>query len=150
MPNPSVAMRHALYAIVLSNYCVTAVAAVAIVSSAPPDLLTLPWAAIGISMLLSVWGGLIATLSKLNTLAPDDTPAGRQVRSIYVELIKDLLASTGAGFISFAVGMSHNVDIYGLCVLLFAAGYAGTRVIDAAGDAVIAVLRAVAIRRGGE
>lgn len=134
-------LMRALYVITLSHWAVSAFAAAA-VTKAAPDILTLPWAAIGISMLLSVWGGLIATLGKLNRIHPDE-PHPRQVRSLYVELVKDLLASTGAGFIAFLTGMSQSLNIYVLCILLFGAGYAGTKVIDAAGDVVVAMLRAL-------
>lgn len=135
-------LMRALYTIILTHWAVSAWATVAVVNNAPPDLLTLPWAAIGISMLLSIWGGLIATLGKLNRVHPDE-PHPRQVRSLYIELIKDLLASTGAGFIAFLTGTAQSVNIYVLCILLFGAGYAGTKVIDAAGDVVVAMLRAI-------
>lgn len=87
-------------------------------------LTTLPWASISISAAISVWGGLISTLQKLNSIS-------EQSKSLKIEVFKDLLASIAAGFIAYAFGMWSNWNVWLLAIMLLIAGYGGSKVLDA-------------------
>ena len=86
-------------------------------------LTALPWASIGISAAISIWGGLISTLQKLNSLT-------EQAKSLKIEVAKDMLASIASGFIAYAFGMWSNWNVWLLAIMLLVAGYGGSKVLD--------------------
>lgn len=88
------------------------------------DLVGLPWASILISGALSLWGGLIATLQKVNE-------AQVSFRSLKLELLKDLLASSAAGFCAYAFGAMSQANVWLVAIGLLVAGYGGSKLLDA-------------------
>lgn len=77
-----------------------------------------------ISALISLWGGLIATLQKLTDITMN-------TKLLHIEIIKDLLSSMAAGFIAYSMGMWGEWNIWMLASALLIAGYGGSRILDA-------------------
>lgn len=104
-----------------------------------PDLVELPWASIAVAGLIALWGGMAATLGRLAT-AQERLP-------IAFVIAKDLFASAtvGAGF--YGVGASYQWGVWQLAVVLLVAGYGGSRVLDAALDKLLDMIRGA---KGGE
>ena len=112
----------------------------------PGDLVGLPWPQIAIGVLLALWGGITRTAERAleaSKAARDNPPGDFDLRS---ELIKDLIVSSGIGFLIFAVGSWQEWGIWMLGSALWLAGYLGTRLLAGLGEAALAYL---ARRSGG-
>lgn len=108
--------------------CATAVAA----SQVPPDLAGLPWVQIGIGAALSLWGGLTRTAERALEAVKADPP---QVFRIWLELGKDVIVSSGVGFLTFALGAWQEWGVWMLGAALWLGGYTGARLLSRFGDA---------------
>jgi ABC-type xylose transport system permease subunit len=87
------------------------------------DLRDIPPAAVAISVLLAIIGGAAYTASKL--AAPDV-----QVKSVPLEVLKDVLTSIVVGFIVFCVGSYMQWPSVVQAGLITLAGYGGSRVLE--------------------
>lgn len=106
------------YGAVFLGWYITACAA----EKAPPNLLLLPWTSIGIGILLSLWGGLAATIGKFGVMAES---AAR-----WHEFGKDMVCSAVAGTGSYFVCAQYDFGIWQVALTQLVAGYSGTRFID--------------------
>lgn len=89
---------------------------------APPDLVALPWASIAVATIISIWGGMAATLGRI----------ARAEEKIYLPVIiaKDVLVSTIIGVIVYSLGAWREWNVWELAIVLLLAGYGGSRVLD--------------------
>jgi hypothetical protein len=120
----------------------TSAAAVVAVAAGPASLLELPWAQIGVGVLISLWGGLARTASRVL-----GAQQARQDISLAREFTKDLLAASVIGFVTFAVSAWQSWDVWLLAVLLPLAGYGGARFLEPLSDAAVDKLGAALGRR---
>lgn len=97
-----------------------------------PDLAGLPWVQIGIGSLLSLWGGLTRTAERALEAIKAEPP---QPFRLWIELLKDLIVSSAAGFLTFAIGAWQEWGVWLLAAALFMAGYLGARLLARLGDA---------------
>lgn len=107
---------------------------------APADLSSLPWPQIGIGVLLALWGGLTRTAERAleaSRAARDSPPSLFDLRN---ELLKDLVVSSGIGFLIFLVGAWQEWGVWLLPAALWLAGYLGTRLLSGLGDAALTYL----------
>jgi hypothetical protein len=95
-------------------------------SSDAVDLLGLPWLQIGLGISLAMWGGLLASAQRLKAKAE----AGEVLGVVWPVVVTDVMTSGGAGFLMYGLGAWANWDRSLVSVLLFAAGYAGTRLLE--------------------
>ena len=113
---------------------------------APTDLAGLPWPQIGIGVLLALWGGITRTAER----ALEASKAGREIQPVQFdlrqELIKDLVVSSGIGFLVFLIGAWQEWGVWLLPAALWLAGYLGTRLLAGLGEAALSFL---ARRAGG-
>ena len=101
-------------------------------ASTPSSILELPWAQIGVGCLLSLWGGLARTASRVLS-AQQENAAVR----LWREVLKDLLAASLVGFITFAVGAWQRWDVWLLALLLPLMGWGGARFLEQLADAAV-------------
>ncbi|MEX3614281.1 MAG: phage holin family protein [Burkholderia gladioli] len=87
------------------------------------DLAHIPFAAIAMCLFLSFIGGLASTLQKLAA----QTPA---MRSLWLEISKDLVVSLVAGLVAFFVSEYLDFQAVLEAGVITVAGYGGSRVLD--------------------
>lgn len=113
---------------------------------APSDLSGLPWPQIAVGVALALWGGLTRTAERAleaSKAARDNPPGEFDLRH---ELLKDLIVSSGIGFLVFALGSWQSWGVWLLGSSLWLSGYLGTRLLAGLGEAALAY---VAKRPGG-
>ncbi len=106
-------------------------AAVAL-ATPPQTLLELPWAQIAVGCLISLWGGLARTATRVLSAQR----GGEELR-LWRELAKDLIAASLVGFVAFAVSAWQAWSVWLLAVLLPLAGYGGARFLEPLTDAAV-------------
>jgi len=112
---------------------------------APADLSGLPWAQILIGVALALWGGLTRTAERAleaSKVARDKPPGDFDLRA---ELIKDLIVSSGIGFLMFSIGAWQEWGVWLLGSTLWLSGYLGTRLLAGMGEAALAYI----VRKSG-
>lgn len=87
------------------------------------EILKLPPAALWLTAVLALVGGLASTLRKLSD--PNTV-----VKSVPLEIAKDLMASLVAGLLSFFLGQSQGLSALLQAGLITLSGYSGSRAID--------------------
>lgn len=87
------------------------------------DLSSIPPAAVAVAVALSIIGGATATLQKI--AAPDFV-----VKSIPLEVVKDMLASIVAGLITYSVCAWQGFPLLIQPACITIAGYGGSRVLE--------------------
>ncbi|MGO4302282.1 phage holin family protein [Cupriavidus sp. RAF12] len=87
------------------------------------EILKLPPAALWLTTILALVGGLASTLRKLSD--PNVV-----VKSVPLEVAKDLMASLVAGLLSFFFGQSQGISALYQAGLITLSGYGGSRAID--------------------
>ena len=107
-------------------------------ATSPSNLLELPWAQIGVGCLISLWGGLARTTSRVLSAKQE----GERIM-LGREVIKDLLAASLVGFVTFGIGAWQSWDVWLLAVLLPLAGWGGARFLESLSDAAVDRLAAV-------
>ena len=107
-------------------------------AAGPANLLELPWAQIGVGCLISLWGGLARTTSRVLSAKQDNESI-----ALWREVMKDLLAASLVGFVTFGIGAWQRWDVWLLAVLLPLAGWGGARFLESLSDAAIDRLSAV-------
>jgi len=107
--------------------------------SVPPDLAGLPWVQIGIGAALSLWGGLTRTAERALEAVKAEPP---QPFPIWLELAKDVVVSSGVGFLTFAVGAWQEWGVWLLGAALWLGGYAGARLLSRVGEGWVEALAA--------
>lgn len=99
---------------------------------APTTLLELPWAQILVGCLISLWGGLARTATRVL-----DAKRGEEPVVLWRELAKDLVAASVVGFVTFALSAWQAWDVWLLAVLLPLAGYGGARFLEPLSDVAV-------------
>lgn len=105
---------------------------------APADLTGLPWPQILVGVMLALWGGVTRTAE--NALEASKAARDSQAPAVFDlwhELGRDLIVSSGIGFIVYLVGAWQEWGVWLLGAALWLAGYLGTKFLSAAGDAVL-------------
>jgi hypothetical protein len=98
----------------------------AVALAAPPaTLLELPWAQIAVGCLISLWGGLARTATRVL-----GAQRGGEELRLWRELAKDLMAASVVGFVAFALSAWQEWNVWLLAVLLPLAGYGGARFLE--------------------
>lgn len=108
---------------------------------APSNLVGLPWPQIAVGVALSLWGGLTRTAERAleaSKSARDNPPVDFDLRN---ELIKDLIVSSGIGFMVFAIGSWQEWGVWLLGSALWLSGYLGTRLLAGLGEAAMSYLQ---------
>lgn len=87
------------------------------------DMASIPPAALAVSVLLSIIGGAAFTAQKM-------ADPGTVVKSVALEIVKDILASIVAGLLTFFVcaWLDFAAVLQAACITL--AGYGGSRVLE--------------------
>lgn len=88
------------------------------------NLQALPWVSVLISGGIAMWGGLVVTLNRL-----DET--GADWSHFWKWLTKDLVSAMVAGWLMFFIGGWLVWNVWLIAFSLLAAGYGGTRMLDA-------------------
>jgi len=101
-----------------------------------PDLIGLPWAQVGVGVVISAWGGLTATLGRKLTAEYENTPF--RFKS---ELTKDGAVSVSVGVSGYLAGAWHGLNPMLLGVVLLLGGYGGARVLSVATDRLLDFIR---------
>lgn len=89
----------------------------------PHDITGIPLGAIAVAMTLALIGGLAYTLQKI--AKPEVT-----VRSVPLEVFKDLINSMVAGLVAFFIGSWFTVPTFAQALLITIAGYGGSRFLE--------------------
>jgi hypothetical protein len=87
------------------------------------DLRDIPPAAVAISLLLSLIGGAAYTASKVAS-------PNVRIKSVPAEVLKDVLTSVVAGFVTFCIGSFMEWPPVIQAGLITLAGYGGSRVLE--------------------
>lgn len=119
MRNP-LQLKRAFWLWLLTIWSTTAWAAQ---STFAADLSSIPLEAIKWTVLLSFIGGAASTTNKI--AAPDVV-----VRSIPLEILKDVMASLVAGLVTFFLCSWINVPYWLQAALITLAGYGGSKALD--------------------
>lgn len=116
----SLQLRNLMWGWLISFWSVAAWAAQV---SFTADLALIPPAAIAVSVLLSIIGGAAFSASKL---ADPETV----VKSVSLEIVKDILASIVAGLLTFFIcsWLNFAAVLQAACITI--AGYGGSRVLE--------------------
>ncbi len=125
-----IALRH-MVLLLLGVGWATTCAALGLAST-PTSLLELPWAQILVGCLISLWGGLARTASRVLSAQQNETNI-----SLWREVVKDLFAASLVGFVTFGVSAWQSWEIWLLAVLLPLAGWGGARFLEPLADAVV-------------
>lgn len=123
----------------LFGWCITTAYAAKLVA---PDLVRLPWTSIAIAGAIAMWGGMAATLGRLERAAAK--------LSIVAALLKDAFLSGTAGVIVYAVGAWREWSVWEVAVVLLLAGYGGSRTLDAGVDWLLNMIRGFRGPGGGD
>lgn len=107
-------------------------------ASTPSSLLELPWAQILVGCLISLWGGLARTASRVLSAKQEAANI-----SLWREVVKDLVSASLVGFVTFGVSAWQSWDVWLLAVLLPLAGWGGARFLEPLSDAAVDRLAAV-------
>ena len=86
------------------------------------QLTELPWAQIAIGALLSLWGGMTRTAEQMLAALRNGT-----VFHAKAEFARDIVVSSGIGFLVFAAGALQSWNVWILGSALWCCGYAGTK-----------------------
>jgi phytoene dehydrogenase-like protein len=87
-----------------------------------PMLSEIPWVQVAVGGMLALWGGLTRTAEQLlNALR---TGAEFHVKA---ELVRDIIVSSGIGFLVYAAGALQAWNVWVLGAMLWCCGYLGTR-----------------------
>ena len=89
-------------------------------ATSSPDLMTLPFAQIGVGIILALWGGLTRTGDRALSARIDDRDF-----VTWAELGKDIILAAPAGFLTYLWGATHAWSEMELAGALFTAGYLG-------------------------
>lgn len=142
---PFDSIRNLLTLCIGLGWAVTAWAA----ATAPVDLIGLPWLQILLAMLLATWGGLAATAHRL----VDAVRAQSLFSPVWPSILADILASSSAGFVVYAIGAWRAWDPAAVSVALFFGGYSGTRLLEPMAavvvERVVETVRSLGGRRAG-
>lgn len=103
--------------------------AVAQVVETNKELVSLPWMSVLIAGGIAAWGGFVVTLNRVN----DDITK----REFIIWFFKDLVSAMVAGWFIFFVGGWLQANIWLQATALLAAGYGGSKVLDAASKRLI-------------
>jgi uncharacterized membrane protein len=87
------------------------------------DITSIPVGAIAVAMILAFIGGLAFTTQKI--AKPEVL-----VRSIPIEIFKDLINSLVAGLVAFFLGSWAEVPVFAQALLITIAGYGGSRFLE--------------------
>ena len=113
---------------------------------APGSLSGLPWPQIAVGVLLALWGGVTRTAERALEANKSARSAAEAVEfQLLHELAKDLIVSSGIGFLVFAIGAWQEWGVWLLGSALWLAGYLGTRFLAGVGEAALAYVQ----RKGG-
>lgn len=107
----------------------------AAVLAAPTTLLELPWAQILVGCVISLWGGLARTATRVLDAQRAGTPI-----VLWHELAKDLMSASLVGFVTFGISAWQAWNVWLLAVLLPLAGFGGARFLEPMADAAVARL----------
>ena len=95
----------------------------------PVSLQFLPWASVIIAGGIAMWGGLVVTLNRLDHVY--------STREFLKWLVRDLIGAAVAGWFIYFVGEWANFNIWFQALSLLAAGYGGSKVLEAASKRLI-------------
>ena len=101
-------------------------------ATSPMTLLELPWAQIGVGCLISLWGGLARTTSRVLSAKQE----GERIM-LGREVMKDLLAASLVGFVTFGIGAWQSWNVWLLAVMLPLAGWGGARFLESLSNAAV-------------
>lgn len=107
----------------------------------PGELSGLPWPQIALGVLLALWGGVTRTAERAleASKAAREKPPGDF--DLWSELFKDLIVSSGIGFLMFAIGSWQEWGVWLLGSALWLAGYLGTRLLAGLAEAALTHLQ---------
>lgn len=97
------------------------------VAATYPDLIGLPWAQVGVGVLIAAWGGATATLGRYLASAYEQRPFLWRP-----EIVRDSAVSVSVGAGAYLVGWTWQLSPPMLGLVLLLAGYGGTRVLSVA------------------
>lgn len=92
----------------------------------------LPWLSVLIAGGVAIWGGLVVSLNRLD----DDVPRATFIRW----LAKDLVGAIVAGWFVFFLAGWAEWNIWLQATALLAAGYGGSKILDAASKRLVKVI----------
>lgn len=97
------------------------------VAATYPDLIGLPWAQVGVGVVIAAWGGATATLGRYLAAAYEQRPFLWRP-----EIVRDSAVSVSVGAGAYLVGWTWQLSPPMLGLVLLLSGYGGTRVLSVA------------------
>lgn len=106
-------------------------------SAVHPDLIGLPWAQVGVGVLISAWGGATATLGRYLAASYEQRPFLWRP-----EVVRDSAVSVSVGAGAYWAGWAWQLSPPMLGLILLLAGYGGTRVLSEGLERLMAAIKA--------
>ena len=101
-----------------------------------PDLISLPWAQVGVGVLISAWGGATATLGRYLAASYEQRPFLWRP-----EVVRDSAVSVSVGAGAYLAGWTWQLSPPMLGLVLLLAGYGGTRVLSVGLERMLAAIK---------
>lgn len=105
--------------------------------AAYPDLIGLPWAQVGVGVLIAAWGGGTATLGRYLTATYEQRPFLWRP-----EVVRDSAVSVSVGAGAYMAGWTWQLSPPALGLILLLAGYGGTRVLSDGLERLLSAIKA--------
>lgn len=107
----------------------------------PPNLTGLPWPQIGLGIVLALWGGATRTAERALEARRSPPTEPPTIFVLKEELLKDVIVSSGIGFLVFLLGASLEWGVWVLPAALWLGGYLGSRLLAGMGEAALSYLK---------
>lgn len=123
--------------VIVMTGCLSAVSVWAVVQP-PPDFLGLPWVQIAVAGIIALWGGIGRTAVRAIEDAQErrDKPVVPTAFNLKAEITKDVIVSSGLGFLIYLLGVQQQWDAWLIAPALWVSGYMGKNLITSISDAV--------------
>jgi exosortase/archaeosortase len=102
----------------------------------PPALTELPWLQVAVGVAIAAFGGVTATLGRYLAASYAQTTFLWKL-----ETVRDVFVSCTVGAGAYFAGSSYHVSSSAIALLLLISGYLGVRLLGAAADRLLGIVR---------